>query len=415
LDTVCNASDLWNGVEVRGLTSASQLPINQSAQGLLRLNNTIIEYAENGVLLSEKNVNGSFNMQRNGGIVIAINSIFKNNMCDVRVYPYQNYHPVTGVKKDNVSQFLNCKFTTNDFKKHTYTPWHVSIRECNGIVFKGCDFANEETSLTTNFFYWGSGIYAANASVKILPLCNNVITCATVDRCKFKNLERGVYITNVNQVNSSVVDQCDFTEVYRAIYAAGTYNTQISRNEIQLTEPALNSAWQAYGVYLNQCKGYRVEENYIHGNLTGFSPQNTYGIIIHASGKNDHIVYKNRLLDLRVGVQSQGINSFNYFSSSPPLQISSGLQWKCNNFRTIYEADIAYPNGSIAKNQGFCVPLMDINSPAGNIFSRSSYTTYNEFWLNNNVSPIFYRHHDINPPSPIGINPIYFSPWNITL
>jgi hypothetical protein len=416
LDVTCNPDNLWKGVEVRGNQMASQLPLSTTQQAILRCNNTTIEYAENAVLLSEQFANGGFNMQRNGGVVIAANSVFKNNLCDVRVYKYQNYNPITQIKKDNSSLFVNCRFVTNELKKHTYTPWHVIIRESNGITFKGCDFANQEATLPTNIFYWGSGIYGQNSSIKLLPLCNNNVSCNVIDKNTFTNLQRGVSIINVNQVTPSIIDQSNFTNVYRGVYIAGGFSSQITRNNIELYEPDYNSSLQAYGIYLNQCKGYIVHENYIHGNITNLIPKNTYGIIINASGKNDHEVYKNILMDLRVGVQSQGVNSFEFYWPNPLIQISSGLRWKCNQFRSIYEADISYPSGSVAKDQGFCLANMNPNSPAGNIFSRSTFNPFNEYWLNSGVSSIYYRHHDPLPPSPAEVEPIYYTPGsNFTL
>jgi hypothetical protein len=70
----------------------------------------------------------------------------------------------------------------------------------------------------------------------------------------------------------------------------------------------------------------------------------------------------------------------------------------------------------VAKDQGFCLANLNPNSPAGNIFSRSTFNPFNEYWLNSGVSSIYYRHHDPLPPSPAEVEPIYYTPGsNFTL
>lgn len=180
LTNACNG-ELWRGIEVRGNPLLSQ-DLNNTNQGILILQNgAIIENAECGVFVGEKNtisvsVNGGtiisipegfeepISMSSSGGgIVSATNSSFINNK---KAINFQDYIDLSNnMEIDNKSSFINCSFIVNDDALFIVADneSQVSLQNVKGVRFNGCVF--EDAQSKSSLDNYGIGIYSYNAGI----------------------------------------------------------------------------------------------------------------------------------------------------------------------------------------------------------------------------------------------------------
>jgi hypothetical protein len=160
---------LWKGVRVHGNKQQSQWPDAQGnlAQGYLELNDAVIENAIDAVVLWKP---GDY--ATTGGIVIANNSIFRNNKKAVHALNYRNYNPATGQEMDYRALFADCDFVinTNYLGTHTFSK-HVDLSSVKGVRFTACNF-NLATD-APNVSAWNMGIGAYSAGFHVNAKCNN--------------------------------------------------------------------------------------------------------------------------------------------------------------------------------------------------------------------------------------------------
>ena len=88
---------VWKGIEVWGNSEENQLSDTQGnySQGYLNLKNATIENAISAVELWKPN-----DYTKTGGIVIANNTVFRNNKKAVHALHYTNTNPFTGLEMD---------------------------------------------------------------------------------------------------------------------------------------------------------------------------------------------------------------------------------------------------------------------------------------------------------------------------
>ncbi|MBI1836162.1 MAG: T9SS type A sorting domain-containing protein [Flavobacteriia bacterium] len=394
LDERCGVDKVWEGVEVWGNNlliqgNISNIPaINNTKQGrLVLLNNSKIEFAKIGVITLQNN-NGVYNTNKAGGIIQASNSYFNNNQRGVVI---ANYISPNG--NNNKSTFSNCFFITS-IKNNDYLPInHIELRNVKGIGIYGCDFLN---NIPNQFdeFNEGNGIYCINASFMANARCiSNSFPCTSFDPNKFENLNRGILVSNANDILTFSSDRNEFINNNIGISAKGVILSKIIRNKFIVAEKI---GMQTAGLYLTNCTRYQIEEN-------DFSSMNlmnndfTYGIVIRNSGKESNLVYKNKFVKLYIGCQSEGSNS-NLFEGKPV-----GLVWKCNDYKSPIEMhDISSRNGSIAYNQGYYDP--------------SSILLANQKASNNNFSLVgesnLYYQHDFSLSGSFPIQYVHVNGYN---
>jgi len=379
---ICGKEDMWLGVEVWGNSTAAQGSILNSSQGVFQMkNNSKIEHAYKGVLLSKRNVPSSPNSidnTRNGGIAIIQSSEFYN--CQ-----YGIHCPNYGVGANNLTTISSTTFRWNGvFKKSTVKPmYHVWLNYCSDVTIRTCNFLQETPLAYSSSPQYGTGIYTINSGFKVYSGCSAFPLpigqdCpeASVIRSQFTGLDRGVYVVNSN-LKPFIVLRNEFTNCRQGIYSVKATNQTISRNKFHVPE----STNQTFGVYVLQGTGYKIEENILDEFDVAAIPNGTaetYGIIISNSGDAHNEVYKNTFSNLKVGTQAQGING-NEIGEHNDGTI--GLQYKCNEFvAPIYLTDIGV-NGIIDKEQGISGgnSLNDArNNAARNTFSMygESHSTY---------------------------------------
>jgi hypothetical protein len=120
----------------------------------------------------------------NGGIIIAKNTSFKDNIVDLTLYNYT-------ISGSNVSYIQNCNlYTTQNLYDKGYSPtYHIDINQSPGFNVKGSRFYNNYASDNgLHHLLWGYGIKSINSSLSVIPYIYN----GTVIRCGFSDLDFGI-------------------------------------------------------------------------------------------------------------------------------------------------------------------------------------------------------------------------------
>lgn len=383
---------MWEGIEVRGFSNQAQGNILSGKQAWLNVRNgTLIENAYHAVVMAK--VNNTFTSASNplpvvdgtqsGGVIQASRgSRFINNKIDV-YFPQYDF-PST-VLDNNLSVFNNCTFeTTNALNDPNIgLPIHHMLNGVKGIsyvgnTFKCSDLVNYDILQNTT----GLGIYSINSAFTVTPVCIT-LNCSTIDRNVFENLTYGIIDLNFLSTKTVTVDRSDFINNYRGILLSSVDRATITRNNFSVYPWPTSMANEAYGLYLNFSKGFKVTEN----DFSSTTPSsNTFGVIVNQSNPNRYCgqgdeIYKNTFHDLLVGGRAQGANSEKdapnntCYPGAPGTPNNVGLVFKCNTFyNTVVQSDLSVTNsgavkGNIAFQQGY--PSFTDNTPAGNTFSHT--------------------------------------------
>ena len=198
---------------------------------------------------------------------------------------------------------------------------------------------------------------------------------------------------NSASANSVHISDVNFLDNYAGLYLSGFNGVSYAEVISSKFRNSLPSQW-SYGMYLDACSGYHVENNKFYEVST--SPI-TIGLIVNNSGTSSNEIYRNTFHNLKFATVSQNVNR-NY---DPPLNLG-GLCYKCNKF---VKDDLSEPNAfdfaityvgqygntiGIAKNQGTYLSGTSF-APAGNMFQPSPASSHFDFY--NEGNPIDYYHH----------------------
>jgi len=210
-----------------------------------------------------------------------------------------------------------------------------------------------------NEYYDGSGIRIVNANLK--NTCSSIITpCPPTEYYPniFANLYRGIYATSFVPNSYISIINCRFENNYRGLYLGGISNARITSNLFKIGAPFTENG--GYGMYLDACTGYWIEDNdFTHD----FEGRKGVGIVVNNSGTAPNQIYRNRFVSLEMGVSAQGNNR-------NPVT-GTGLQILCNDFIDT-DSDILITNPDrlrsfgIAAHQGADSP--NPQHMAGNLF-----------------------------------------------
>lgn len=151
--------------------------------------------------------------------------------------------------------------------------------------------------------------------------------------CDFSENLGGAWFINNNALS---VTKCDFN-VGNTSYSSTTY-------------------FETYGLYLESCTGYQVEENIFHDGLLG--------MVVYNSGQNENEIYFNDFYNLSENSFSTGLVAIgvNAKITAP----TSGLQFMCNKF-----TNTSYALG---------IPIGSIPTINGNVTVTKSYIRVNQGW-----------------------------------
>lgn len=415
---------LWGGIEVHGDPQVKQEIIHgiDVNHGFVYIDNGIVENAFCGIRVANPGYNpDSYSIQPqdiyypSGGIVQARLANFRNNKTGISFYPFHNYDE-NNLSKADESYLTACTFETTSPLLDQSTPDNLlKINGVNGIRITGCTFQNKNyqpAPLGPAYAYRGKGIYCYNADLYVHD--------TTGFSAKFENLEYGLYAMH-SGLNGSYVSlkNAQFEGNKSGAYFSGysEINPVEIRNNIFYHIQNFNTSnpqnTNLYGLYLNNCSGYRVSLNTFNG--SGFSGEgNLYGALINNSGTRTNFIYKNVFYNLDFGLQSQNRNrGFGYLPDKliggpVPYVTETGLCFKCNDFTdckndiVIVADELNPPSGSgIIKNQGTnhgSNSSTAAKDPAGNTFTPlSNFTGHvNDINIDMTVENIIYFHHHLS-------------------
>ncbi len=106
----------------------------------------------------------------------------------------------------------------------------------------------------------------------------------------------------------------------KGIYLSALDNAEITSNEF-----SLRFSTDSYGLYLNECTGYHVEENTFTSE--NYLSVDRFGIIVNYSGQNVDEIYRNNFNHINTGINIQDENRNSK---------GEGLHIRCNLFEDTY-------------------------------------------------------------------------------
>nr|NQU91222.1 T9SS type A sorting domain-containing protein [Bacteroidota bacterium] len=381
--TLTNAcGDYWQGIEVWGNPSASQIAANQ---GILEVKHGgTIENAEVAVRVGSEDYTG-----KGGGMVYADDGIFLNNDIGAWFDPYS-------YASDNVSYFNECTFDYTDPISGEGTFTFVKLNDVHHVSFIECAFTNN-----SNHVFTGLGIESTNAIFSVEGFCTAYSgdDCTAWDSSYFYNLDYGIYATASNSTDLADVRHTTFEDNYKGIYLSGMTLPRVTSNQFYLDTTA---AAESYGLYLDECTQYWVEDNNFEKN-SGRPSQTGIGIYVNESGAQANEIYLNYFDNVEYAVIALGVNRSTRTSAT-------GLVIRCNDYNnTLFDETIIYDGVSdppedgegIASNQG--QNTTNAVDMAGNLFYYNTSTSGDYDDLDNESNHFYYYYsnsaggYDVEP------------------
>jgi len=276
-----------------------------------------------------------------------------------------------------------------------------------GVIFRGCTFINKTTSATPDY-HKGVGIYSRDGNFGLAQYtyckqkqqpCPSPITVPS----KFQGLYYGIKAINTNTATLCDIQNTNFTTNHRAVYLANMNYPIITKDTFDIPDGS-SSNDTCYGLYLNSCSHYTVQEDSLISNYQpgGTQSGKSVGMVINNSGKDINEIYNNHFQHLMYGVIAQNKNR-------NPAD-TTGLCIKCNDFySTKYDLIVNKQKDSadwgIARNQGWKKFQTD---PAGNTFSKSHLDSTNMLADIDNEDAVFnYFHHIQTYPITYRVDPAF--------
>ncbi|NQU35757.1 MAG: T9SS type A sorting domain-containing protein [Bacteroidetes bacterium] len=313
----CN--DPWHGIEVRGIKIASQL---QYANGLVYQGKLVVENSsliKNAVLAVTNN--NPQNVGSVGGIVLASNSTFENNITSINFMPYQNFNSVAPeIKLPYRCEFISCSFEINDlYLFNQYMAEQIKLDNVAGINFRGCTFSNYNTSWPNR----GTGINSFNAGYKLLDY-----SYAGVDyHCEFNNLYKGINVLNdISSTNTIMVDNAEFINNSIGAYISAVNNVIIINSNFEVGYNYIDTSCgysMGYGIDIHSSVGFAIEENQF-SKFTGGQTGYYTGIRAFECPVYVDFIYNNDFQNLSYGNYAYGTNRANTWNEA------LGLKYECN-------------------------------------------------------------------------------------
>jgi hypothetical protein len=368
---------LWKGIQARGHTYQPQVAADQG--WVVIKNGSIIENADTAV----SNFNLGIGFGSTGGVIQASNSYFINNHNNATFFAYDNFDPLSGLPRPNLSYFSNCTFLLNNNYRGTAMGHRMNhmvyLSGIEGINFQGCQFLNRDAAQDRS----GYGIYAWNAGFTVSPYCPGISTptsCPSLVRSRFSGFTNGISIGGAMGYDPvTSINQADFDSVSVGVNAWNIDNVSVTSSNFKvghgLAVTALGvyyysaSCLQNIGIlYMNPMQ-FRIEQNNFQGIPSGIFNWVNYGTIVGESGAAWNKVLLCSFDNLNLGVYALGLNRDLSRGSH-----ESGLQVLCNTFTRnvndiFIEGDGIVRSGpeGIATDQG--TPGTYSPNSAGDIFS----------------------------------------------
>ena len=371
----CGVIDLWEGVKVEGTTSSTQ---TTSYQGRLMMQSS--SSIENALIGVTTEVDG---LSQSGGIITASGSDFINNVQDVVFMA----HP-----GNNISYFSGCEFKTTEDYLGDYTtqvPVHVTLNEVDNVSFNNADFLEQRNGLNINT-QGATGILGSQSSFEVKSGSD------------FTGLKNG--IRAFGQTNASyqvLIDNSVFYNRYN-IYLEDFTGAEVLENYITVDpDDPISGQYQKYpyGIYLQHCFDYQVEENKLFSSSDRATIGQSLGIVIRNNHEQSEEIYLNEFTMFSVAIEPLDQNR-----SDKPKDNFQGLQIRCNEFNncmwdiSVLPGDtppfgvllgIAYEQGRPASGQ---IGTEDLG---GNLFTVQNYSSLAfNYYNHNDMEYVVYELHN---------------------
>jgi len=389
----------WEGIKVWGNYYLDQVP--QTNQGFLNVyNNSTIANANIGIKVGDGNGLPS-SLSHGGGIIQLENSTLVNNKNAV---VFTSFRRTGGpLELANKSYIRNIDFTWD--KSHISDMVFLTLVDVNINDISGNRFCNKMGNNQLVSENNGIGILSNLATFTVKSLNDAGSSIDTY----FYNLFYGIRSNSSNPVQTFNVENALFEKVFKGIYANGSNGLRITSNTFHpFNIPDINiTAENAYGLYMNGCTGYTIENNVFENWLGSSQIRKIVGLIVNNSGSAYNLINDNSFSNLKVGVLAQNQNRGS-------LTPETGLVIKCNYF-SHNKNDVAVTGGQIGQGYGigyYQGTNVSISSPAGNLFGHAFQGTTSDY--HNESQNILYVHHSPSQDYPELI-PWYYTSSTISL
>lgn len=376
-----NETNFWRGLFLHGNSSQSQAYMSSSSFD--RHQATLWMY--NSAKIAEARVGvGTYDPDnaptRAGGVIMADNAIFENNMLSVDISNYYNATPVTYFT-GYVSRFNYCTFTFNNENTKSNFQGFVNVVGVKDIPFTSCNFTTDFGSAML-----GYGIRAVDAS---LLLRRDWTYYAP---CYFKGLHDAVsaYKTAFGTTTTLYISGAQFTGNYTGVFSNAVNNPYMQGNVFQVPpRPTPSFAGRnCSGVNIASGSGYTLTGNSFTS-VSG-SRANNNAALIWNSGSADNTVRGNTVSSLSQGMISNFINR----GTSAP---ATGLQFLCNAQSSNVGTCIAALGGNPSQD-GMRAEQGNNSLAAGNTFAHLYTDIYNP---TADVGALTYFHNSATNAEPI--------------
>lgn len=389
---------LWQGIELQGNSSLSQLTPGAQGQVILK-NGAVIENAMDGITtIANVEDMSSWDWSKTGGIIKAENSTFRNCRRGIQFLTYNNVHPTLGSNLPNLSTIRNCIFeTTTDLPDGIMPYAFISMNEVNGVKLYGNTFQN--TNPNANWFTLGMGIYSINASYLVDQIClSPTIPCSNAQKSRFINLHYGIRSSSTPGLKAVTVKNTVFDLCHFGVYFSGMEYPTVINNDFIVDDYTFHMMTNeyGYGLYLNQCNGFQVEGNDFMSPTSG--NRGWTGIYVNNSNtgngaNSSNQIYRNTFTDLYSGIVALNNNKAPAYSD--------GLKFNCETFNgNTYDISVlpkSNPNIGISAVQGYYVnDSYDAKTLSRNWYSATCAGDENQFkidWYSGSEYPIMHANY----------------------
>ena len=292
--------------------------------------------------------------------------------------PFQNHSPF-GALANNISSFKDCTFeTTTALLNNGQYPIAFFVSwAADAVGIRGNTFRN--TSNQSDGLKRGIGVFSIDAKCFVQGYCSSAVPygvpcpAGNLIPNTFEGLSYGIQALSSNVINTANITNNIFDNNWRAVLLRGMDFATVTENNFNIGATANNEL--PYGLYTDQCSGYKIEAN----NFT--SPNfGSIGTYTWNSGIEPNQIYRNTFNNVTMGSLASQVNGQN-------ISPSTGLEYRCNDYNCDW-IDIGLTSGAIALNQGFCD--INVSASAGNTFSPNSIY---HLYKNTPATPFYYFFH----------------------
>ena len=284
----------------------------------------------------------------------------------------------------------------------------------NGIAIRGHHFEDERTIIGAASPSEKIGIQSIFSGFLVDERCATVtipvpLTCNGT-RTSFVGLGYGIHAAGGNDPSFNIrVRNSDF-DCWHGIYLQAEHNGPVIEfNDFNVRErtdiPNVPAAWNfvpSYGIHLDNCMGYTVQENDLTSETqfgSPFSGDETAGIVVRNNHDGGEEIYNNDFHNFNIACEAIAQNR----GIEPILNNDVGLEFRCNDFTNsridIFVSPEVNPNLPQPTINGI-LPTQEL--PA-NLFSPANPALLSHIWNFTGAAPMTYIHH--NPASEARVEP----------